>query len=100
GLQLGYEFNDMIDLKVRVQNGIYAGAIDGNSGKAYMAALGIKPFKDLWFSLIGFQSHETAAFSMSGGSLLAGYQVTKPFGIGLEFDYFNFAHDPKNTPFG
>ena len=34
GVQLGYTFTDWLDLKVRVQNGIYAGAIDNNSGKA------------------------------------------------------------------
>src|SRR5205085_10474323 len=55
GVQAGYAFNDVIDVKFRVQNGIYAGAIDNNNAKAVMGAIGIKPMKDLWFSLIGFQ---------------------------------------------
>jgi hypothetical protein len=98
GVQLGYEFTDWLDVKARVQNGLYAGAIDGNSAKTVMGAVGIKPMKDLWFSLIGFGGEEASGpggFSLAGGSLLAGYQVTKPFGLGLEFDYFTF--DPAAT---
>ena len=90
GVQAGYAFCDKVDLKVRVQNGMYAGAIDNNSGKAYMAALGLKPTADLWFSLIGFTSHESAGLDVSGGSLLAGFNATKALGFGFEFDYFNF----------
>jgi hypothetical protein len=96
GVQLGYEFTDWLDVKARVQNGLYAGAIDNNSAKTFMGSIGIKPFKDLWFSLIGFGGDENANFSVTGGSLLAGYQVTQPFGIGLEFDYFHF--DPSPSP--
>jgi hypothetical protein len=94
GVQLGYTFTDWLDAKVRVQNGLYAGAIDNNSGKTYMGSLGIKPLKDLWFSVIGFGGHESAGFDLLGGSLLAGYQVTEPFGLGFEFDYFQFDPDP------
>lgn len=100
GVQAAYAFNDVIDLKVRVQNGMYAGAIDGNDSKCFMAALGVKPMKDLWLSFIGFQSHENTAFTVQGASVLAGYQVTKEFGLGFEFDYFNFEHDPKSAVFG
>jgi len=77
GVQAGYAFCDKVDLKVRVQNGMYAGAIDNNSGEAYMAALGLKPTADLWFSLVGFTSHESAGLDVSGGSLLAGFNATK-----------------------
>jgi hypothetical protein len=58
-----------------------------------MGAIGLKPAKDLWFSLIGFQSHENKAFSVAGGSLLAGYQM-KALGLGMELDYFRFDPDP------
>lgn len=90
GVQAAYAFNDVVDVKFRVQNGMYAGAIDNNSGKCYMGAIGLKPMKDLWFSLVGFQSHESAGLDLWGGSLLAGYQATKALGVGFEFDYFNF----------
>lgn len=94
GVQLGYTFTDWLDAKVRVQNGLYAGPIDNNSGKTFLGSLGIKPIENMWLSLIGFGGDETAGFSLVGGSILAGYQITKPFGIGLEFDYFSFDPDP------
>jgi hypothetical protein len=90
GVQLGYTFTDMIDAKVRVQNGMYAGPIDGNDAKTVMGAIGLKPMKDLWFSLIGFAGQENKGMSVKGGSVLAGYQVLEPLNIGAEFDYFNF----------
>jgi len=95
GVQAAYAFNDMVDVKFRIQNGIYAGAIDNNSGKAYMGAVGVKPIKDLWLSFVGFQSHETDGFGMAGGSLLGGYQMGK-LGLGTEFDYFIFDPDPAD----
>ncbi len=96
GAQLAYAFNDVVDLKVRVQNGMYAGAIDNNSGKCFMGALGIKPCKDAWVSLVGFQSHENNAFSVAGGSVLAGTQI-KGVGVGVELDYFSFDPDPSKS---
>jgi hypothetical protein len=93
GVQLDYEFTDWLDVKARVQNGLYAGAIDNNGSKTFMGSVGLKPMKDLWLSLIGFAGKEVtgpAGFSLAGGSLLAGYQVTKPLGLGLEVDYFTF----------
>jgi hypothetical protein len=96
GVQFGYTFTDWLDIKVRAQNGLYAGAIDNNGTKAFMGSIGLKPMKDLWISLIGFQSLENTAFSVAGGSVLAGYQVTKELGLGLEFDYFRF--DPNPAP--
>ncbi|HEX7862647.1 MAG TPA: outer membrane beta-barrel protein [Verrucomicrobiae bacterium] len=96
GVQLGYTFTDWLDAKVRVQNGLYAGAVDNNSSKTYMGSLGFKPLPDLWFSVIGFGGHESAGFDLLGGSLLAGYQFTEAFGIGFEFDYFQF--DPSPAP--
>ncbi len=90
GVQLGYALNDMVDFKVRVQNGMYAGPLDNNNAKTLLGAIGIKPTADLWFSLIGFGGNENVGMDVMGGSLLAGYQVTKPFSVGMEFDYFNF----------
>lgn len=96
GVQLGYTFTDWLDIKVRVQNGLYAGPVDVNSEKTVLGAIGIKPTKDLWFSLIGWGGEEVlgAPLYVSGGSLLAGYQLTQGLGLGFEFDYFNFDPDP------
>jgi hypothetical protein len=89
GVQLGYAFTEKVDFKVRVQNGIYAGPVDGNNNKAVMGAIGIKPMDGLWFSLIGFTSREGAG-SVRGGSLLGGYKVNDKLGLGMELDYFDF----------
>jgi len=89
GVQLGYTFTDWLDVKARVQNGMYAGAIDNDDCKTLMGAIGLKPAKDLWISLIGFAGRENPGFTVAGGSVLAGYQIQN-LGLGFEFDYFNF----------
>lgn len=90
GVQLGYTLSDMFDLKVRVQNGMYAGPFDGNDGKTVMAALGIKPCKNAWLSLIGFGGPESHTMAVYGGSVLAGATLSDNITTGLEFDYFKF----------
>lgn len=90
GVQAGYTFTDWLDVKVRVQNGLYAGPIDGNNGKTAVGSIGLKPVKDLWVNLIGFGGDETSTLSVKGGSVLAGYDVTSQLHTGLEIDYFNF----------
>jgi hypothetical protein len=97
GIQAGYAFNDVIDAKVRVQNGMYAGAIDNNNAKTAMGSIGIKPVKDLWVNLIGFGGEENAAMTVKGGSLLAGFTGVEKLNIGLEFDYFNFDSDASDA---
>lgn len=89
GAQLGYVVNDWLDLTMRVQNGLYAGAIDGNSGKTMIGRVGLKPNDKLWIALLGFGGDEGFA-NVTGGSILAGYQVTDQLGLGFEGDYFQF----------
>lgn len=91
GIQLGYAINDKVDVKLRVQNGMYAGPVDNNHAKTFIGSVGIKPTKDVWLSLIGFGGQENSGLDIRGASLLGGYQVTPQFGTGLEFDYFNFS---------
>ena len=101
GLQLGYTLTDSLDLKVRVQNGLYAGPVDNNSAKTVLAALGFKPTDKIWLSLIGFGGREDSfAQSVWGGSLLAGWQVTPELSVGTELDYFNFYNLPTSAPAG
>lgn len=90
GVQLGYTLSDMFDVKIRVQNGMYAGPFDGNNAKTVMGALGIKPSKNSWISLIGFGGDENSAFSVLGGSILAGATFGEHVTTGFEFDYFKF----------
>ena len=90
GVQLGYTLTDWLDVKVRVQNGLYAGAVDGNNGKTVIGSIGLKPCSKAWVNLIGFGGDESPTLSVKGGSVLAGSQVTEAVTAGLEFDYFNF----------
>lgn len=98
GIQLGYNITDWLDVKFRVQNGLYAGPIDNNSSKTYMGSVGIHPTKALWFNLLGFGGREDAGFAQSvwGASLLGGWQATEQLGFGTEWDYFNF-HNPDTV---
>jgi hypothetical protein len=90
GAQLGYTFTDWLDVKVRIQNGLYAGGVDNNNGKTGMGSIGLKPTKDLWVNLLGFGGDESTTLTVWGASVLAGYDVTKQLHTGFEFDYFNF----------
>jgi hypothetical protein len=93
GVQLGYTFTDWLDAKVRIQNGMYAGAIDANDGKAIMGSIGIKPCEQAWINLIAFYSEEAATMDVGGASILAGGSITKQLGFGFEFDYFEFNNE-------
>lgn len=90
GIQLGYDFTDKVGVKLRVQNGLFAGPVDNNSSKTVIAAIDLKPIKDLWVNLLGFGGHESGTSDVYGGEVLAGYQVTPEFHVGTELDYFCF----------
>ena len=100
GVQLGYKFTDWLDLKVRVQNGLYSGEVDSSPSKTFMGAIGIKPMDKLWFSLIGFGGREDLPFLQSawGVSLLGGWQATEELSFGTELDYFMFHNPETSTP--
>ncbi len=90
GAQVGYTFTDWMDVKARVQNGMYAGAVDGNDAKTVLVSLGFKPDDKTWINFIGFGGDESATMSIAGGSILAGRKWTEQFSTGMELDYFNF----------
>lgn len=90
GVQAGYTFTDWFDMKARVQNGMYAGAVDNNDAKTVMVSLGFKPDDKTWVNVIGFGGDESATTTVRGGSLLAGRTFGSAITTGLEFDYFNF----------
>jgi len=90
GVQLGYTLSDMFDVKMRVQNGMYAGPFDGNSAKTVMGALGIKPDEKTWLSLVGFGGKENNNVAVYGGSLLGGRTFGEKITTGIELDYFKF----------
>jgi hypothetical protein len=91
GVQLGYNLTEKVDMKFRVQNGLYGGAIDSNNGKTVMASVGFKPDEKSWINFIGFAGDgEPVSDELIGGSVLAGRQFTPKLGTGFEFDYFAF----------
>jgi hypothetical protein len=91
GVQAGYDFTDKVNLKVRVQNGMFAGPVDNDTtGKAFIGSLGLKPTPELWMNLIGWFSEESATTDVMGGSVIGGYKINEKVGTGFEFDYFNF----------
>src|SRR5258708_7359258 len=101
GVQLGYNLCEQVDLKFRVQNGLYSGPEDNNSSKTLVGAIGIHPTKSLWFSLIGWGGREDSFIqSVWGGSLLAGWQATDQLHFGTELDYFDFYNGTGVTPAG
>ena len=93
GVQLGYSINDKVDLKARVQNGLYAGAVDNNGFKTFMGSIGFKPDDLTSVSLIGFGGREGVSNSdwLKGGSLIASRQLMAEYKLtfATELDYFN-----------
>ena len=77
GVQLDYQFTPWLDVKVRAEDGLYAGAISSRNQKGIMGALDFTPTKDFWFNLIGFGGQAVGNESANGGEVLAGYQITK-----------------------
>jgi hypothetical protein len=99
GIQLGYTLTDWADVKLRVQNGTYAGPIDNNSSKSFIAALDLKPLKNLWVNGLVFGGREDAGFTenLIGAEILAGWNPTPQWTFGTELDWFNF-YNPQVNP--
>lgn len=98
GVQLDYAFTDWLDVKFRVENGLYAGPVTSSDGKGVMGTIGLTPTDKLWVNLTGWGGEGAGTLDVDGGEVLAGYQVTSQLGTGLEADYFHFAVD--NGPTG
>jgi hypothetical protein len=90
GVQAGYTFTDWLDVKLRVQNGMYSGPFDGNSAKTLMGAIGIKPDAKTWLSLVGFGGKENNALAVYGASILGGRTFGEKITLGIELDWFKF----------
>ncbi|MCC6234481.1 MAG: outer membrane beta-barrel protein [Verrucomicrobiales bacterium] len=90
GVQGDYQFTDWLNVKARIQNGLYAGAVDGNDGKTFLGSIGLTPSANTWVNLLGFFGEESPTLDLAGGSVLAGTKIGEALNLGLEFDYFNF----------
>jgi hypothetical protein len=103
GINLAYQFTDMVGANLRVQNGLFAGPRDSNDSKTIIASINLKPTETIWVNLLGFGGGETATAAgvggtVIGGSILAGMQVTKELNIGFEGDYFSYDY-PTTSEF-
>ena len=98
GIQFDYAFTDWLDVKFRIENGLYGGSVDQGSGKGFMSSVNLTPCKDLWVNLIGFGGASGSdTQDVNGGSVIGGYQVTSQLGTGFEFDYFDFLPDDAKS---
>ncbi|MSU35665.1 MAG: hypothetical protein EXS36_11235 [Pedosphaera sp.] len=99
GAQVGYTFTDWLDVKVRLQNGMYAGPVDNNNSKTIVVALGIKPCEPVWMSIVGFTGRENNSISVFQGiSLLGGAKFAENWSVGTELDYFTFKISGHTSP--
>jgi hypothetical protein len=89
GVQLSYDFTSWFNAKVRIEDGLYAGAISSRNRKGFMGSLNFKPTSTAWISLLGFGGQGVGTEDADGGEILAGYQITKKLGTGFEGDYFH-----------
>lgn len=89
GVQADYQATEWMNVKARVQNGLYAGPIDNNQGKTFLGSLGFTPTEKTWFNVIGFAGEESATLDLHGASLLAGTKLGDKLNLGFEFDYFH-----------
>lgn len=93
GVQLDYAFTDWLDVKFRVENGLYAGPISTTDGKGVMGSINLTPSSKSWVSLVGFGGEGAGTLDVDGGEILAGYQITSQLGTAFEGDYFHFTVD-------
>jgi hypothetical protein len=97
GVQLDYAFTPWLDVKFRVDNGLYSGPISTASRKGVMGSINLKLDSKTWINLIGFGGEGAGTLSADGGSVIGGRQLTSQLGSGFEFDYFHFAPDSGAT---
>jgi hypothetical protein len=60
GVQAGYDFNDWIGIKLRLQNGLFTGPVDTGS-KTFVGGLYIKPDKKTSLTFLGFAGRQNLA---------------------------------------
>lgn len=97
GVQATYNFTDKVGLVARIDNGLFQGPVDNNSGKAFSTSLNLKPTSKLWMNIYGFWDDQPGDNETKGFGSIGGFQVTEKLGTGYEFDYFNFDNAGDRT---
>jgi hypothetical protein len=102
-VQLGYDFADWIGLKLRLQNGLYAGPVDTGS-KTFLGGLYINPDKKTSLAFLGFDGRQdfSPAWTIAGASFIGSRQLIEKYNVSFatELDYFRFSgFDPNAAGF-
>jgi hypothetical protein len=93
GVQLSYDFTKWFNAKVRIEDGLYAGAYSSRNRKGFMGSLNFKPTSPAWIRLLGFGGEGVGTEDADGGEILAGWQITKKLGTGFEGDWFHLVSE-------
>ncbi len=94
GVQLGYDFNDMFGIKLRLQNGLYTGETDSGS-KTFMGGFYVNPDKKTSLAFLGFagrQEYGAPNPYLDGGSFIGSRQLIEKYNVTFatpEADYFS-----------
>lgn len=97
GVQATYNFTDKLALVARIDNGLFQGPVDNNSGKAFSTSLNLKPTSKLWMNIYGFWDDQPGDNETKGFGTIGGLQITDKLNTGYEFDYFNFDNAGNRT---
>jgi hypothetical protein len=102
-IQLGYDFNDMFGIKLRLQNGLYTGPIDTGS-KTFLGGFYVKPDKKTSLAFLGFAGRQdfNPSWTLAGGSFIGTRQLFEEHNVSFstEWDYFRFSgFDPGAAGF-
>ncbi len=102
-LQLAYDFTDWIGLKLRLQNGLYAGPVDTGS-KTFLGGLYVNPDKKTSLAFLGFDGRQdfSPSWTIAGASFIGSRQLIEKYNVtfATELDYFRFSgFDPEAAGF-
>ncbi|MGO8697330.1 MAG: outer membrane beta-barrel protein [Limisphaerales bacterium] len=93
GVQLGYDFNDWIGIKLRVENGLYSGPV-ATGPKTFMGGVYVQPDKKTSLAFLGFEGHQNFAppWDIAGASFIGSRKLLESHNVTLatELDYFRF----------
>jgi hypothetical protein len=99
-VQLAYDFNDMFGLKLRLQDGLYAGPISSGE-KTFVGGFYVKPDTNTSLAFLGFVSRQySPSYTLAGGSFIGSRRLMESHNLTLatEADYFRFSgFNPATT---
>jgi hypothetical protein len=96
GVQAGYDFNDKIGFKLRLQNGMYTGPVDTGS-KTFMGGVYVKPDAKTSLAFLGFAGRQdfSPAWYLDGVSFIGTRKLTDTDNLNFatELDYWRYSYN-------